>query len=139
MTDNSSCQLLQQAAILQIIVIIESQRQVIDVCVHNTSYTKFIFCVRQEDCKSFRRGDACCEFICLDDTLSSISNDKPDGAGTNIIDGNANYDLGLRSVASFVTAILSMSLLFFLIHRLRQRKIQGKRRLEYLLKIPRKL
>lgn len=42
------------------------------------------------------------------------------------MDGNANYDIGLRSVASFVTAILSLSLLFFLIHRLRQRKIQGK-------------
>lgn len=59
----------------------------------------------------------------MDDTLS---NDKSDGAGTNIMDGNANYDIGLRSVASFVTAILSLSLLFFLIHRLRQRKIQGK-------------
>ncbi|XP_014481497.1 PREDICTED: uncharacterized protein DDB_G0271670-like isoform X2 [Dinoponera quadriceps] len=86
----------------------------------------FICKFLEEDCKSFRRGDTCCEFICLDDTLSSISNDKPDGAGTNIMDGNANYDLGLRSVASFVTAILSMSLLFFLIHRLRQRKIQGR-------------
>ncbi|XP_011137766.1 uncharacterized protein DDB_G0271670 isoform X1 [Harpegnathos saltator] len=84
----------------------------------------FICKFLEEDCKSFRRGDTCCEFICLDDTLSSISNDKADGTGTNIIDGNANYDLGLRSVASFVTAILSMSLLFFLIHRLRQRKIQ---------------
>ena len=57
--------------------------------------------------------------------MSSISNDKADEAETNAIDGNANYDIGLRSVASFVTAIFSLSLLFFLIHRLRQRKIQG--------------
>jgi len=57
----------------------------------------------------------------LDDTLS---NDKIDGTGNNV-EGNANYDIGLRSVASFVTAIFSLSLLFFLIHRLRQRKIQG--------------
>lgn len=54
-----------------------------------------------------------------------MSNDKADGTGTNAIDGNANYDIGLRSVVSFVTAILSLSMLFFLIHRLRQRKIQG--------------
>ncbi|XP_019888505.2 uncharacterized protein LOC105283270 isoform X1 [Ooceraea biroi] len=76
----------------------------------------------EENCKSFRRGDTCCEFICLDNTL--LSNDKTDGGGSNVIDGSANYDIGLRSVASFVTAIFSLSLLFFLIHRLRQRKIQ---------------
>ncbi|KAL0122122.1 hypothetical protein PUN28_007117 [Cardiocondyla obscurior] len=81
----------------------------------------FICKFLEENCKSFRRGNTCCEFICLDDALS---NDKADEAGTNAIDGNVNYDIGLRSVASFVTAIFSLSLLFFLIHRLRQRKIQ---------------
>lgn len=91
----------------------------------NPKWCKAFICkFLEENCKSFRRGNTCCEFICLDDTLSSISNDKADGAGTNVIDGNANYDVGLRSVASFVTAIFSLSLLFFLIHRLRQRKIQ---------------
>ncbi|XP_070155121.1 serine-rich adhesin for platelets isoform X1 [Polyergus mexicanus] len=90
----------------------------------NPKWCKAFICkFLEENCKSFRRGDTCCEFICLDDTLS-VSNDKTDGAGTNVIDGNANYDIGLRSVASFVTAIFSLSLLFFLIHRLRQRKIQ---------------
>ncbi|XP_070155123.1 serine-rich adhesin for platelets isoform X3 [Polyergus mexicanus] len=92
----------------------------------NPKWCKAFICkFLEENCKSFRRGDTCCEFICLDDTLS-VSNDKTDGAGTNVIDGNANYDIGLRSVASFVTAIFSLSLLFFLIHRLRQRKIQGR-------------
>nr|XP_012140566.1 PREDICTED: putative GPI-anchored protein PB15E9.01c isoform X2 [Megachile rotundata] len=76
----------------------------------------------EEDCKSSRRGDICCEYICL----SSISNDKTDGMGSNTTDATANYDIGLRSVASFVTAVLSLSLLFFLIHRLRQRKIRGR-------------
>ncbi|XP_071636557.1 uncharacterized protein [Temnothorax longispinosus] len=91
----------------------------------NPKWCKAFICkFLEENCKSFRRGNTCCEFICLDDTLSSISNDKADEAGTNVIDGNANYDIGLRSVASFVTAIFSLSLLFFLIHRLRQRKIQ---------------
>ncbi|XP_039314764.1 uncharacterized protein LOC105200708 isoform X2 [Solenopsis invicta] len=93
----------------------------------NPKWCKAFICkFLEENCKSFRRGSTCCEFICLDDTLSSISNDKADEAGTNAIDGNANYDIGLRSVASFVTAIFSLSLLFFLIHRLRQRKIQGR-------------
>ncbi|XP_066602905.1 mucin-2-like isoform X2 [Prorops nasuta] len=92
----------------------------------NPKWCKAFICTfPEEDCKSFRRGDTCCEFICLDDTLSSISNDKPDTVGGNIVDGNANYDLGLRLIASFITAILSMSLLFFLIHRLRQRKIRA--------------
>lgn len=61
----------------------------------------------------------------MDDTLSSVSNDKTEGEGTTIAEGNANYDTGLRLVASFITAVLSLSLLFFLIHRLRQRKIRG--------------
>ena len=35
-------------------------------------------------------------------------------------------DLGLRMVASAVTAILSLALLLFLIHRLRQRRLRGE-------------
>ena len=54
-----------------------------------------------------------------------IPNDKSDGIGSNANDAATNYDIGLRSVASFATAVLSLSLLFFLIHRLRQRKIRG--------------
>ncbi|XP_044019992.1 putative uncharacterized protein DDB_G0292292 isoform X2 [Aphidius gifuensis] len=78
----------------------------------------------KQDCKSFRiDGTPCCEFICLDDTLSSGTNDKSDGI-ENSSETSANYDLGLRLVASCFTAILSLSLLFFLIHRLRQRKIR---------------
>ncbi|KAK2588825.1 hypothetical protein KPH14_001697 [Odynerus spinipes] len=86
----------------------------------NPKWCKAVICkFLEEDCKSFRRGETCCELICLNDT-----NDKSDGSGTNLVEGGANYDIGLRSVASFVTAILSLSLLFFLIHRLRQRKIR---------------
>ncbi|XP_076231849.1 uncharacterized protein LOC143177661 [Calliopsis andreniformis] len=91
----------------------------------NPKWCKAFVCkFAEEDCKSSRRGDICCEYICLDDTLSSISNDKTDGIGSSAADATANYDIGLRSVASFVTAVLSLSLLFFLIHRLRQRKIR---------------
>lgn len=62
-------------------------------------------------------GNSCCEFICLDDTLTKTSSDGhgPDG-GT---------DISLRFIATAVTIILSLFLFIFLIHRLRQRKIRG--------------
>ena len=56
-------------------------------------------------------GDACCEWVCdqWDDSVSgSVS------------------DLGLRLMASAITAIFSLSLLFFLIYRLRQRKLRSR-------------
>ncbi|XP_011311227.1 uncharacterized protein [Fopius arisanus] len=99
----------------------------------NPKWCKEVICtlpqkpMSKQDCKSFRMdGTPCCEFICLDNTLSSVTNDKTDGIdGGN--DATASYDLGLRLVASCFTAILSLSLLFFLIHRLRQRKIRAGR------------
>ncbi|XP_043474127.1 uncharacterized protein LOC122506162 [Leptopilina heterotoma] len=96
----------------------------------NPKWCKAVICtfpqetLPKQDCKSFRFGNTCCEFICVDDTLSAVSNEKTEGEGTTIAEGNANYDTGLRLVASCITAILSLSLLFFLIHRLRQRKIR---------------
>lgn len=57
-------------------------------------------------------GNTCCEFKCLDDILTA-----KDGY-------QETYDLALRLVASAVTAVLSLSLLFFLLHRLKQRKIR---------------
>ncbi|XP_076300491.1 uncharacterized protein LOC143218849 [Lasioglossum baleicum] len=92
----------------------------------NPKLCKAFVCTKfpEEDCKSFLRSDTCCQYLCLDDRLSSILNYKTDGIGNNATDTTPNYDIGLRSVASFVTAVLSLSLLFFLIHRLRQRKIR---------------
>lgn len=57
--------------------------------------------------------------------MLSIPNDKSDGIGSNTNDAATNYEIGLRSIASFVTAVLSLCVLFFLIHRFRQRKIRG--------------
>ncbi|XP_011500129.1 PREDICTED: putative GPI-anchored protein PB15E9.01c [Ceratosolen solmsi marchali] len=71
-------------------------------------------------------GNTCCELICVDDSRSSI-NHKVDGNGTSMVDGNTNYDLGLRLVASCITALLCLGLLIFLIHRLRQRKLRAER------------
>ncbi|XP_045591975.1 uncharacterized protein [Procambarus clarkii] len=76
-----------------------------------------VLCQPPQDCKSFRLGQKCCDFICLDDMLPNL----PDGNGNN-----QSTDLGLRMVASAVTAILSLALLLFLIHRLRQRRIRAQ-------------
>ena len=70
-----------------------------------------VLCAPPQGCHSLRAGDACCEWVCdrwEDDEGSQVS------------------DLGLRLVASAVTAILSLSLLFFLIYRLRQRKLRSR-------------
>ena len=70
-----------------------------------------VLCAPPQGCRSLRVGDACCEWVCdkWDDSVaSSVS------------------DLGLRLMASAITAIFSLSLLFFLIYRLRQRKLRGR-------------
>jgi len=67
------------------------------------------FCAPPTNCLRLRVGSACCQWICDDwDKPGSLS------------------DIGLRLVASCVTAILSLSLLFFLVYRLRQRRIRSR-------------
>jgi len=70
-----------------------------------------VLCAPPQGCRSLRVGDACCEWVC----------DQWEDTGHGSVS-----DLGLRLVASAVTAILSLSLLFFLIYRLRQRKLRGR-------------
>lgn len=69
-----------------------------------------VLCAPPQGCRSLRVGDACCEWVCdqWDEVTGSVS------------------DLGLRLMASAITAIFSLSLLFFLIYRLRQRKLRGR-------------
>ena len=69
-----------------------------------------VLCAPPMNCVSLRVGDACCQWIC-DDV------EPPPGSIS---------DIGLRLVASAITAILSLSLLFFLIYRLRQRRLRGR-------------
>ncbi|CAH1396595.1 unnamed protein product [Nezara viridula] len=78
-------------------------------------WCKAVLCSPPQNCKSFRVGNSCCDFICLDDTLG-----KPEP------EHDFSAELGLRLIATAITAILSLSLLFFLLHRLRQRKIRGR-------------
>ena len=70
-----------------------------------------VLCAPPQGCRSLRVGDACCEWVC----------DKWDDSVTGTVS-----DLGLRLMASAITAIFSLSLLFFLIYRLRQRKLRGR-------------
>ncbi|XP_044765305.1 uncharacterized protein LOC123321649 isoform X2 [Coccinella septempunctata] len=74
-------------------------------------WCKSVLCKPPENCKSFQIGNSCCEFKCLDDILTN--------------DGYKDtYDLALRLIASAFTALLSLSILFLLYHRLRRRKIR---------------
>ncbi|KAK3924013.1 Integral membrane protein DGCR2/IDD [Frankliniella fusca] len=75
-----------------------------------------VMCHQPQNCSTFRKGARCCDFVCLDD----LSSGKSDVVG---FEG----DFGLRLIASVITAVLSFSLLFFLVHRLRQRKIRSGR------------
>lgn len=71
-----------------------------------------VLCAPPTGCRTLMAGESCCEWVCN-------SWDTP-------IQQKPVSDLGLRLVASGVTAILSLSLLFFLIYRLRQRKLRGR-------------
>lgn len=89
-----------------------------EICLNYQAYSNFINYKNKllfQNCKSFSVGKSCCEFICLDDTLN-----KGDGFS------EFGADFGLRLIVSAIAAILSLCLLFFLVHRLRQRKIRGK-------------
>ena len=72
-----------------------------------------VLCAPPQGCHHLTPGDACCEWVC------DRWDDDDEGSGQV-------SDLGLRLVASAVTAILSLALLFFLIYRLRQRKLRSR-------------
>jgi len=71
-----------------------------------------VLCAPPTGCRTLMAGESCCEWVC--NSWDTPTSQKPVS------------DLGLRLVASGVTAILSLSLLFFLIYRLRQRKLRGR-------------
>ncbi|KAF2885774.1 hypothetical protein ILUMI_20409 [Ignelater luminosus] len=75
-------------------------------------WCKSVLCSQPQNCKSFQRGNSCCEFKCLDDILTANDTYKD------------TYDLALRLIASAVFVILTLSLLFFVIHRFRRHKLQ---------------
>lgn len=71
---------------------------------------KNVLCAPPQGCKSFQQGNSCCEFTCLDDTLTA-----------NV---EKSTDFGIWLIASGVTATLSLTLLFLIVNRFRQRKIR---------------
>lgn len=79
-----------------------------------------VLCAAPKDCKSFRIGSSCCEFICLDNTEGGNDEGSVDvtWGGDTWIGG----DLGFRLVATAITAVLSLALLVFLFYRLKRRR-----------------
>jgi len=80
-----------------------------------------VLCAAPKDCKSFRIGSSCCEFICLDD-----SEGGRDQGSVDVSWGSGNWvgeDFGLRLIATAITAVLSLALLSFLFYRLRRRRL----------------
>lgn len=71
---------------------------------------KSVLCTPPQGCKSFQIGSSCCEFICSDDVLNANNEKTP--------------DFGIWLIASGVTATLSVTIIFFVINRFRQRKIR---------------
>lgn len=92
-------------------------RWVVLMCADNVKYLRLhlfqacraVLCTPPPDCKSFQMGSSCCEFICLDDTLGASS---------------TSSDIGIWLIATGITATVSLTLLFFVINRFRQRKSQ---------------
>ena len=77
-----------------------------------------------QDCKSFRIGSSCCEFICLDNSEEGAR----DEGSIDVTWGDGTWvggDIGLRLIATAVTAVLSLALLAFLFYRLRRRRVRS--------------
>lgn len=89
----------------------------------NNFLINILYQIDSQDCKSFRIGSSCCEFICLDNTEGG--NDE---GSIDVTWGDENWvggDLGLRLVATAVTAVLSLALLAFLFYRLKRRRVRN--------------
>ena len=79
-------------------------------CLRNLAVLcRTLLCRPPKNCLSLRVGEA--QWICDEWDTSA---------------GSSLGDVGLRLVASAITAILSIALLLFLIYRLRQRRLRGR-------------
>ncbi|XP_014217439.1 uncharacterized protein LOC106645972 [Copidosoma floridanum] len=97
------------------------------VCVNgNPTYCKAVLCkykdqesLPNKDCKTFRFGSNCCELICLDDTLSSTTND-----GTDLNPELRPLLLGYI-LAVIIGTFFIVSIILFLHFRLKKREQQN--------------
>lgn len=68
-------------------------------------WCKKVLCTPPEKCKSFVIGNSCCDFICTDTTLVSDTKD----------------DMDRKFIISVTTAFFILTLMFFIVNKLRRR------------------
>ncbi|CAL8138738.1 unnamed protein product [Orchesella dallaii] len=94
------------------------------VCACDDGEPKFctpILCSPPQDCKSFKLGESCCDFICLDD-----DSPKPISEGPSLQRASLEVEDFLPKVGiGSAIVVLSMLLLLFLLYRRRQHRIHG--------------
>ncbi|CAL1543642.1 unnamed protein product, partial [Lymnaea stagnalis] len=66
---------------------------------------------------------ACCEYVCINDGVSTGENATDNGSNNKKDEGESITNLSLRLIASTVTSFLVLALLLFMVHRLRQRRL----------------
>jgi len=69
------------------------------------TFCRAVLCQPRQDCKSFRIGSSCCDFICLDEVIPR----RPDGAPASPDDEN---NLGMRLAAAILTALKYFTSMF---------------------------
>lgn len=91
---------------------------------------KSVLCAPPQECKSFQIGNNCCDFICLDNTLGNGS-DKTSDFGIWLVATGVTSKWCVNQISLIFdfnfdcfSVTLTLSLLFFILNRFRQRKIR---------------
>ncbi|XP_065210631.1 uncharacterized protein LOC135838797 [Planococcus citri] len=80
------------------------------VCDNTTpKWCKRVLCSPPQNCKSFVMGSSCCDYSCLDNTIQS--------------GGDFRDEIDRRFLITIATAFLILTVLLFIIHKLRHRTI----------------
>lgn len=87
-------------------------------------------CERPQGCQHFRKDPKeCCKFTCLDPGERDERHGECCRSGSYLVlclsDGNSLFDSmasGMRLIVSCISSFLILSLLLFMVHRLRQRR-----------------
>ncbi|CAL8138734.1 unnamed protein product [Orchesella dallaii] len=87
-------------------------------------WCKAILCTPPEDCKSYKLGDSCCDFICLDDFLKA-GDDNPYGKDPFVNRPRMTPAFLPKEVMVAAVILMSIYLALFLASRRRHYQIQG--------------